>query len=49
MSQIRAAVSSWANPRAGLWVADGIFRALARSQAGSWIKAAPQALGRAVW
>lgn len=49
MSQIRTAVSSQANPRAGLWVADGIFRALARSQAGSWIKAAPQALGRAVW
>lgn len=49
MSQIQAAVSSRANPRAGLWVADGIFRVLARSQAGSWIKAAPQALGRAVW
>ena len=49
MSQIRTVVSSQANPRAGLWVADGIFRALAQSQAGSWIKAAPQALGRAVW
>ena len=49
MGQIWAVVSSQANPRAGFWVADDIFRALARSQAGRWIKAALQAPGRTVW
>lgn len=36
-------VSSQANPSAGFWVVDGIF------WAESWIKAALQALSRAVW
>lgn len=49
MGQIWAVVSSQANPRAGFWVADDIFRALAQSQAGSWIKAALQAPDRTVW
>lgn len=44
-----AVVSSQANPRAGFWVADGIFRALAQGQAGSGIKAALQEPGRVVW
>lgn len=44
-----AMVSSQANFRAGFWVADGIFRALAQGQAGSRIKAALQEPGRIVW
>lgn len=32
-------------PELGFWVADGIFRVLAPSQAGSWVNAALQAPG----
>lgn len=35
-------------PELGFWVADGIFQALAPSQAGSWVNAALQAPGGVV-
>lgn len=48
-SRSGAMVSSQANPRAGFWVADGIFRALAQSQAGSWVNASLQTAAGVVW